>query len=391
MKSCQHHGVPLSVMVAAVRSLSSEPPNTQQTRTFKAMITTDICGDSKWIRDGSEGGALDIYSSASTCTITFASATQGMPFNVRLERNINPSLKDSYYEVRVTDASKGASIGMGLVTENRFRPGWKIRGFFYNGNCTNGSAGLLIGFGKPITVGDVVGVRLMRDDASRKCSIIFYHNGRCLCAGFCVDDSNDEFYPCLHVSGGMTVSFSIPPPPSVFERETSVRDHDDPYSGDWSIEKAFVGPDLVELPLTTALMRQKVSLQKVAAASSEHDALYQLVIKICNSFCTAFKITGKTDAFDRIEFSGPCMSTRMMPAPSFTEMERLISLALNGKGDSGGFQKIISSDEGWLIMSGPTFEVLCSRYAEIFEPVSSINIRDLITIDEMELMAKNRN
>jgi hypothetical protein len=86
-------------------------------------------------------------------------------------------------------------------------------------------------------------------------------------------------------------------------------------------------------------------------------ALYQLVIKICNSFGTAFKITGKTDAFDRIEFSGPCMSTRMMPAPSFTEMERLISLALNGKGDSGGFQKIISSDEGWLIMSGPTFEV----------------------------------
>jgi hypothetical protein len=38
-------------------------------------------------------------------------------------------------------------------------------------------------------------------------------------------------------------------------------------------------------------------------------ALYQLVIKICNSFGTAFKITGKTDPFDLIEFSGPCMST----------------------------------------------------------------------------------
>jgi len=328
------------------------------------MIFTDCCGGSKWIRDGSEGGALDVNTSASTSTITFASATQGTPFNVRLEKNNDPSLKDSYYEIRVTDASRGASIGVA---------GWKTRGFFYNGNCSNGSAGLIIGFGKSITVGGVVGVRLMRNDASRKCSIIFYHNGRCLGAGFCVDDSNDEFYPCLHVSGSTTVSFSIPPPPSVFERETSAHNHDGSYSGDWSIEKAFVGPYLVELPLTNASMRQKVSLQKVVAASSEHDTLYQLVIKICNSFRTAFTITGKTDAFDRIEFSGQCMSTRMMPAPCFTEMERHIASALNGKGGSGGFQKIIISDEGWLIMSGPTFEILCSRYAETFEPVSSIN------------------
>ena len=157
-------------------------------------------------------------------------------------------MKDSYYEVRVTDASKGASIGMGLVTENRFRPGWKIRGFFYNGNCTNDSAGLIIGFGKSITVGGMVGVRLMRDDASRKCSIIFYHNGRCLGVGFCVDDSNDEFYLCLHVSGARLFHFQFRHHLPCFERETSVYNHDDPYSGDWSIEKAFVGPDLVELP-----------------------------------------------------------------------------------------------------------------------------------------------
>lgn len=271
--------------------------------------------DSKWIRDGSEGGALDVYSSASTCTITFASATQGTPFNVRLERNINPSLKDSYYEVRVTDASKGASIGMGLVTENRFRPGWKIKGFFYNGNCTNGSAGLIIGFGKSITVGGVVGVRLMRDDASRKCSIIFYHNGRCLGAGFCVDDSNDEFYPCLHVVEHDCFIFNSATTFRVLREKRQFTIMMTPTVEIGRSRRLSSARILSSCPLTTASMRQKVSLQKVAAASSEH-ALYQLVIKICNSFGTAFKITGKTDPFERIEFSGPCMSTRMMPGPA---------------------------------------------------------------------------
>jgi hypothetical protein len=76
---------------------------------------SDCCGGSKWIRDGSEGGALDVNTSASTSTITFASATQGTPFNVRLEKNNDPSLKDSYYEIRVTDASRGASIGVGYI------------------------------------------------------------------------------------------------------------------------------------------------------------------------------------------------------------------------------------------------------------------------------------
>ena len=204
---------------------------------------------------------------------------------------------------------------MGLVTENRFRPGWKIKGFFYNGNCTNGSAGLIIGFGKSITVGGVVGVRLMRDDASRKCSIIFYHNGRCLGAGFCVDDSNDEFYPCLHVVEHDCFIFNSATTFRVLREKRQFTIMMTPTVEIGRSRRLSSARILSSCPLTTASMRQKVSLQKVAAASSEH-ALYQLVIKICNSFGTAFKITGKTDPFDRIEFSGPCMSTRMMPGPA---------------------------------------------------------------------------
>ena len=72
--------------------------------------------------------------------------------------------------------------------------------------------------------------------------------------------------------------------------ENHHRDHDDPYSRDWVIEKAYVGLELCELPLPTGSGRQKVSLERDAAASSEDDALYQLV---WNSFRTEFRITGK--------------------------------------------------------------------------------------------------
>ena len=36
-------------------------------------------------------------------------------------------------------------------------------------------------------------------------------------------------------------------------------------------------------------------------------------------------------------------------------------------------KKIIVSDSGRLILSGPTAEVICSRYVQTFEPVTSIN------------------
>ena len=168
---------PIIIMVGGGSSfIILRATNTQQPRTFKELIITDYGGDSKWVRDGLEGGALDV-SFASTYTITFASATQGTPFNVGLQWNNNPSFKGCYYKVRVTDTSKGALIEVGFVTEYGFRPGWKKRVFSYNRNCTNGSVGPLIRFGKSITVGGVVGVHLMRDDAIRKCIIIFYHNG----------------------------------------------------------------------------------------------------------------------------------------------------------------------------------------------------------------------
>lgn len=315
---------------------------------------TDNTSNSKWIGDGSEGGKLDVTNSS---TITFASATQGTPFNVRLDAPV----ADSYYEVKVVEGS----LGVGLVTENGFKPGWATRGCFYNGNITNGIAGLTIGFGKYISEGDVVGVYLQRvqDDAGGKCNIIFYINGRCLGAGFSLDDKNEKFFPCLHVSGSATVTYSVPSSPTVFMREQEVHNNNDPYSGDWAINQAFHGPELSVLPLPEN-STLKVSFEKIEAQA------YRLSVKIANSMRTSFKITGKMEAFDKIAFQGGCMSTRMMPSPDFEKVEQFIESAVDRK---GGFQKMIISEDGKLIMSGPTAEMICSRFVETFEPVRSIS------------------
>lgn len=96
---------------------------------------------------------------------------------------------------------------------------------------------------------------------------------------------------------------------------------------------------------------------------------YQLSIKIDNSFRTSFAITGKMDAFDKIELASHCMATRMMPRPAFEKMEKLVQSALS---NDGGWKKLIVDEQGQLIMSGPTAEIICSRFIETFEPLRSI-------------------
>lgn len=262
--------------------------------------------------------------------------------------------------------SKGAALGVGLVTADGFQSGWKTKGCFYNGNITNGSAGLIIGFGKFIKELDTVGVYQQKSD--KQCNIIFFHNGRCLGAGFSLDDSQEVLFPCLHLSGSATVEFSVPPSPTVYEREQAVQnDDDDAYGGDWVIEQAFAGPELTGLPLPTG-SRFKVSFEKISTAPSTEGTLqYRLSIKISNSLHTALAITGKMEAFDSIEFLGPCAGTRMMPRPACAKVEQLIQTAMDN-----GWRKMIVSEKGQLIMTGPTAEIICSRYVETFEPVRSL-------------------
>lgn len=312
---------------------------------------------SKWIGDGSEASTLTV----SGDIINIASATAGTPFNARLDADI-PS-GDLYYEVSVSDLPKGSHLAVGLVAEEKFLPGWKTKGYFYNGNISNGSAGLIIGFGSHTKTGDVIGVYLRRLDESFE--VVFYHNGRCLGAGFSMKDSS-TLYPCLHVSGNASVKVVSRSPPTVFTRETFANSNDI-YSGTWEIKRIFVGPELGEFQLPES-SRFKLSLEKV------QDKQYRLLVKITNTFSTTIELGDKIDAFDSIRFLGHCMTTRMIPHPEHEELEKLVGKELNG-GDheSDGLKKIMVTPDGNLLLSGPIMEMSYVRHVETFKPVVSID------------------
>lgn len=304
-----------------------------------------ILDASKWIGDGTEGAKLAVDGS----TVTFGSAKRGTPYNVRLVCDDGggeppPSL---FYEVELGDATEG-SIAVGLATAAEFRPGWRTRGMFYNGNLTNGAAGLRTGVGGRPRAGDRVGVYLRRDGDA--CRVTYYLNGRCLGVGFAVA-SSDAFYPCLHVDGTATVKYSAPSSlPSTTERQPS--SFDDPYSGEWLLRQAFTGPELYELPMPEG---NKV----VLSFGLVEPKTYRLSIKVSNTLNCTVRITGKMENFDAIEV-GRVSSTRMMASEELQPLETFAASA------STFFKMIVSSDggEGNLVLTGPAAEMICRRLVD---------------------------
>lgn len=317
-------------------------------------LSTLTASATSWIGDGTDGATLTVDGSS----ITFGTAKRGTPYNVRLSSSPAdvPSPTDSlYYEITLDEAESG-NLAVGFVTPDEFLPGWKTRGLFYNGNLTNGSAGLRMGFGTFLKAGDTVGSCLVReDDASAK--VVFYLNGRCLGPGFVVPSSStDVFYPCLHLDGKAKVTYSAPASfPSVVDREPAK--YNDSYSGDWLLKKAMIGPELHELPLPD-------EVRIILSFGDVNDGLYRLSIKVANTFNTSLKIVGKMEAFDKIDV-GPAMATRMMPPPVLEPVERFMEEGLET------LHKMIVSDDGNLILTGPAAEMICERYEKAFEPVTS--------------------
>ena len=316
-----------------------------------------VLGAVRWIGDGTDGATLQQAPDASS-TITFGTAKRGTPYNVRLDSSLATcdTTDDLYCEITLDEVESG-NLAVGYVTPGKFLPGWKTRGMFYNGNLTNGSAGLRMGFGPFLKAGDTVGSYLIRDNNTVK--VVFYLNGRCLGPGFVISTSStdDVFYPCLHLDGKAKVTYSAPVDfPSVIEREPAT--FDDPYSGDWLLKKAMTGPELHELPLPE---ETKVVL---GFGNNDDSGTYCLSIKVANTFNTSVKIVGKMEAFDKIEV-GPAMATRMMPPPDLEPVERFMEEGLET------LYKMTVSGDGSLILTGPAAEMICERYEKSFDPVTS--------------------
>jgi len=300
---------------------------------------------SSWIGDGTEGAALDVEGS----TVSLGSAKRGTPYNIRLDCDFGSEpLSSLYYEIELGDTIEG-SIAVGLATASELKPGWKTRGMFYNGNLTNGAAGLRIGFGDRPGAGDTVGVYLLRDGDA--CRIVYYLNDRCLGVGFAVA-SSEAFYPCLHIDGRATVKYSAPTSfPSTTNHQPA--SFNDPYSGKWLLKMASTGPELHELPIPEG---GKI----VLSFTFVEPKTYRLSIKVANTFNCTVRIVGKVENFDAIELS-PAMSTMMMPPPELQPLERFVDDALNTL-----IKMVVSSNSGGedLVMTGPKAEMSCKRFVD---------------------------
>lgn len=312
--------------------------------------------DSEWVGDGSNG-SLSVVSMAE---IWMTSEKLGTPFNVMLDGAVSLITGSIYFEVGLTELS--GSIAVGVVQKGEFQPGWKTKGMFYNGNVTNGSAGLIIGFGDYLKEGDKVGVLLQRL-GSGAVQTVFYLNDTCLGTAFRLGagiiDPDQTFYPCLHVTGKAKIAFQVPndlPDESSTERKTN---HEpDSYVGDWKLEKCFTGPELGEFPLPP-----------------DHDIIFhfkgeapklEFSAKVGNNLGCSIEIVGKEEEFDKIEV-GHVMSTLMMPPPELVGVEQLLFQSLPTL-----YKMILSSDTS-LVMTGATTELIASRYSKAFEPLTKYN------------------
>mmetsp|Transcript_1775 Transcript_1775/g.2643 ORF Transcript_1775/g.2643 Transcript_1775/m.2643 type:complete len:315 (+) Transcript_1775:47-991(+) len=304
---------------------------------------------SSWTGDGSDG-SVELEGQ----TIRVLAHDQGTPFNALLDAPITSS--NCYFSVEISEME--GSLGMGVVKKEEFLPGWKTKGMFYNGNLTNGSAGLLIGFGKRPEVGDKVGVYVQRE-LEGSVLVTFYINDRCLGPAFRLTDVNSDqiFYPCIHVSGRAVLEYSAPEAfPVVITRQPAA--HSDIYMGEWKLTQAFTGPELGEFPLP------KDSDIILTLESGDCSKNYELTAKVANVLRTNLNVVGKSDAFDRIEV-GHVMSTMMMPSPELAAVEKYLLSSM-----STLFKMIVSPESDRLIMTGATAELNCQRYSRAFEPLT---------------------
>lgn len=269
---------------------------------------------------------------------------------------------------------------------------------FYNGlNVTNLAALKTGSFGpRTIESGDTIGIALhrTRDNVSKT---IFYFNNRCLGVGFnlkyydCATEDDDVFYPCISVTGKATVKYTAPKIiPSLMDRQPeTLNDKKDKFSGDWIVMLASTGPSWgsQELPLPNPVFvdvngdcdftNNDIIISFTSTTNGEEKfneegfllLSYRISIKVANRFNTTMTIVDMKDNYgDTIEKIGPvsCSAApmRLTPSPEleFTTLYKVKSVSSTQHGDG---------PNDTIIMTGTEAELICERYEEEFDPVTS--------------------
>ncbi len=309
-------------------------------------------------RDGNATYLVEQYSTSPVTTVNPSSSNDesvaqwmidmdvkgGSPMNLLC--SFSSPVTKFFYQVEILDTiSNSASISVGVVRPSELKQGWGTKGMFYNGNLTNGSAALKVGYGPYLKKEDTIIVEYTEDDNNYQ--VHFHVNGTCLGIAFEIakeSSTSESFYPCLHVQGGIKVRTSVslqPPVPSIHVSK-NVHVLED----DWTLVHSFEAPEGMApiWPISCSeedVREQTITLHMEPLSNDENTDRWILAVKVYNSLRVVKIISPSSDVGNdtttTMEYrlvplpgapSDGVMSTMMRPPPPFVEIERKLSRAL---------------------------------------------------------------
>ena len=258
----------------------------------------------EWIGDGKAGASFESQGD----TLTIIVGQHDDHYNLRLD--MKTPVQDYYFDVHIEEnpTSDDKCLSIGVVTEREFHPGWGTKGMFYNGNLTNGSAGLSISWGPDFGVGDSIGVRVLT--TSESIEVVYYKNGKSLGTGFLIENQGRFYMPCISVDCDVKLRIDFP---SNLPGKELVVSEDLTMFGRWKLIEA-VGDSGSPL----CLPREDVTMN---LRRKQDVIMFSADVKNLISFSAKILVdNGNTLTIGM----GNTSSTRMMPPPVYQEIEFLI-------------------------------------------------------------------
>ena len=273
----------------------------------------------EWKSDGTnaEGKAtLEVTLSGESTSLEMTT-TGGSPMNLMYQMEYFAN----YYcfQVAVTEMpSRSSSLSVGIVRPEEFKKGYGIKGMFYNGNLTNGSAALKVSYGPRVSQAALLVLEYIESDSEIK--MILNCNGDSLGTAFRIPKAKEEssFVPCISVSGKMKIQTTILSEiPEINQRLAH------PLVGKWNVSEASHNEKQF-LPVSG-----HANKDIVLSVEQQDDAIWALSIRVCNILSVGKALS--PGPFDRqytledIDGQGAVCSTRMMAPPPFGQIEAQLS------------------------------------------------------------------
>jgi hypothetical protein len=278
--------------------------------------------------------------------------TAGSPLNLLCSLT-SPQPK-YFFRVEFLEAtSQSTSLSVGVVRPSEFKKGYGTKGLFYNGNITNGSGALKVGYGPYLKQGDVATVEYT--ELEDKYQVKFHVNGTCLGIAFEIpkeSPSSESFVPCLHGKGGILVRAVVlsetPNNEMVAPAEHSLK-------GKWTLLQSYEARDgktriwpVGTQQGTDGSEHRTITLNLEPHTSSDIPNCWLLVLKVFNTM-RLMRILSGDERDNKYELSvhpgahPGATSTMMMPPPPFGEIESKLSDAMGSH-----WRKLQLSDSGSL-------------------------------------------